>query len=281
LAEEIRGIADGSGLPRETIELLNFRAWQYFLYGSGGACTSFIGRSADAGLVLGGALDDPRELYGMVDVAPGDGFRFMTFSLLGTAWASRGINAAGLAIGISSLPLAGIRVVEPMWQQDFCLRAILQTCADCAAVEAFCQEHAFPLNVMAVDAGGHSLALTRTGLGCFVHGPDVAVLANHLPTPALEAIHRAAGWDGRVEAPTSTCRTAQLTGFLARRDGAFKLREAQAELARRDAVSDAFVHNAQTCFLTLAAPVTRPGQWQVAEPPATADTFLMFNMASG
>jgi predicted choloylglycine hydrolase len=279
LAEEIRGIADGSSIPCETIELLNFRAWQFFLYGAGGACTSFIGRSADAGLVLGGALDDPRELYGMVDVAPRNGFRFMTFSLLGTTWASRGVNAAGLAIGISSLPLTGLRHVETMWQQDFCLRVMLQTCADCAAVEAFCREHVFSLNVMAVDAGGNRLALSRTGLGCYIHGPEMSVLANHLPTPALEALHRAAGWDGVVGAPTSTCRAEQMAGFLQRREGAFSLLEAQAELARRDMANDACVNNAQTCFLTLAAPASLPGQWQVAERPAMAGSFETFKMA--
>ena len=70
LADEVRGIAEGSGVPHALIERLNFRIWQFSYYGRGHACSSFAGRAKDGTWITGGTLDDPRELYGFCEVQP-------------------------------------------------------------------------------------------------------------------------------------------------------------------------------------------------------------------
>ncbi len=102
LAEEIAGIAEGAGLPLDLVERLNFRIWQYRFYGTGQCCSSFVGTLQDGRTIIGGALDDPRWIYGFVDVRPADGLRYMTFPVCGTAWGNRGMNEAGLVLSTSS-----------------------------------------------------------------------------------------------------------------------------------------------------------------------------------
>src|SRR5690606_29984868 len=63
LAEEMAGIAEGSGIALGLIERLNFRIWQCGLYGAGSGCSNFIATMPNGQLLVGGSLDDPRYIY--------------------------------------------------------------------------------------------------------------------------------------------------------------------------------------------------------------------------
>lgn len=277
LGEEIRGIARGSGVAFEKIEQLNFRIWQYGIYGAGHACSNFIGTTQDGVLLLGGTLDDPRELYGFVEVAPDAGHRFMTFLICGTVWGSRGINDAGLALGVSSLTLGGLRYdAQSVWQQDICLRLILQQCASCEDVIAFCRQHLFTMNFIVADAAGNSKAFTCSPLGVWEYSAPTRALTNHLLTPLCDT-HLQSGWNGEQH-ESSVPRLARLNAWLDERNGSITLGEAKSQLCRTDGAAGELVNNANTAFVTIARPQFSPSLW-VAEKPATADGFREYSFA--
>lgn len=276
LRDEMRGIADGSGQSVDRIILLNFRVWQYNIYGAGAMCSSFLGHAADGTLVTGGALDDPRELYGFVDVAPDAGYRFMSFAICGTVWANRGLNEKGLSVGVSSQPLKGLQAGNiPTWQQDICLRVILQECATCDDVLQFCETHRFLMNFVVADATGNHESFTVSPLGVFRFASEVNCLTNHLLS-SLHDAHRAGGWDGAVLADTSETRLRSLQDWLQDRDGKFTLDEIFDYLGS-SGPREAAVNNFDTAFMTVARPQCMPPEFYVAEKPVTSGGFRRFS----
>ena len=276
LAEEIAGIADGSGIPKEKIINLNFRIWKYDSYGESHACSSFIGTMKNNHIILGGAFDDPHWMYGFVDMQPTDGLRYMTFPACGTVWASRGMNETGLTIGVSAQSVKGLHY-DPasIWQQDICLRVILQTCCNCKEVIEFCQSHPFFDNIAVADASGHSKIIVCSPLGVHQYSETVHCVTNHL-LPEIHEAHKKQGWDGTVDVPTTYNRLEQLNRWLAENDGQISIVGAKSELARRDGWPNQTVNNPMTAFVTLAVPQATPKSFWVASKPVTAENFTEY-----
>jgi predicted choloylglycine hydrolase len=276
LAEEIAGIADGSGIPKEKIVDLNFRIWQYNNYGKSHACSSFIGTMKNNYLILGGAFDDPHWMYGFVDMQPIDGLRYMTFPACGTAWASRGLNEAGLAIGVSAQSIKGLHY-DPfsIWQQDLCIRVILQTCSNCKEATEFCQSHPFFSNIAIADASGQSTIIVCSPLGVHQYSETVRCVTNHL-LPEIEKWYRNRGWSGIIDVPTTYDRLERLNNWLAKKDRQISIMDAKSELARRDGWPNQTVNNPMTAFITLAVPQATPKSFWVAGNPVTPDNFIEY-----
>lgn len=218
LLKEMRGVADGSGVAYEDILLLNLRTWQYDFYGKPPAecCSSMLVTLVDGALACAGALDDPREYYcGPVHVAPDRGYCFVTFPITGTSWGNRGMNSAGLALGISSQPLPGLRRLSHAVIQDLAARAILQTCSTVGEVREFCREHPFTMNLVCADAQGGVLCAHQTAAGLFELPVKEGwcVLTNHVADEGVRRRLHNLGVASFPESPTSRARLERLAAF--------------------------------------------------------------------
>lgn len=111
--EEMRGIADGSGLSeREVLALNCFDA--VLGVATGRLCCSTIGfADSDVGVLLGKTAD--WNVEGAEDISawqryqplPGEGYTFIHFGCAGTLWTEGGLNEAGLGMVLNGLPVTG------------------------------------------------------------------------------------------------------------------------------------------------------------------------------
>ena len=279
LADEIAGIAEGAGLDVELAELLSFRAWQYEAYHAG-ACSSFAVAGPDGHILTGGTLDDPRFLYTIAQVQPRQGLRYLSFPLAGTTWANRGLNEAGLALGISSLLCPGVKFeLGRLVPVDLVFRDMLQFCSTVADVEARCRKYDFFCNLVAVDRHGGVFASSNY-CGAYTSYPATGpvALTNHPLEPAATAL-RERGYTGVEPGAYSPERLDQLTAWLGTHGGRATVPDARMLLGagRRFGC----VSNPNTAFATIAVPQTDPHTLWIAQQPVTADAFYAFDVRTG
>ena len=280
LQPEIAGIAEGAGIDNELAELLSFRAWQYDAYHAG-ACSGFALPGAGGHTLTGGTLDDPRWLYTAAQVQPDHGLRYLSFPLAGTVWANRGMNEAGLALGISSLLCPGVKFdLQRLVPVDLVFRDLLQFCSTVAEVEDRCRQHAFFCNLVAVDRTGAVFSASNYCGEYTTHlAADCrAALTNH-PVGAAEVALRARGYGGPEASAHSVERLEQIAAW-------------QAAFAGRATVADAVtflgaparngqVNNVNTAFATIAVPQVDPHTLWIAQQPVTPDAFYAFDVRTG
>lgn len=280
LQPEIQGIADGAGIDGELAELLSFRAWQYDAYHAG-ACSSFALPSAGGHTLTGGTLDDPRWLYTVAQVQPNRGLRYLSFPLAGTVWASRGMNEAGLALGISSLLCPGVKFdLQRLVPVDLVFRDLLQFCSTVAEVEDRCRRHAFFCNLVAVDRTGAVFSASNYCGEYTAHpAPDGrARLTNH-PVGAAETALRARGYGGPEASAYSVERLEQIGAWQAAFAGRATVADAAAFLGAP--ARNGQVNNANTAFATIAVPSVDPHTLWIAQQPVTLDAFYAFDVRTG
>jgi len=143
--DELRGIAEGSGVPPAWIERMHMRVWNRVprtgLPAREGGCTG-IGMLAEGGAVLvGGTLDDPRQCYVLIRRVPARGIPHVMVQWAGAGWGHNGVNAAGLCIAESSLggttPELRCDDPRPRVRGSMTGRILLETCEDAPqAIEA-------------------------------------------------------------------------------------------------------------------------------------------------
>ena len=280
LPGEMQGIAEGSGLDLATVELLNFRAWQYDVYHAG-ACSSLAVADEHGHILTAGTLDDPRQLYAVVQCQPTTGLRYLSFPIAGTAWANRGMNEAGLALGISSLICPGVKfALDRLVPVDLVFRDLLQFCSTVAEVEARCRQFDFFCNLIAVDrhgdvfAGSHycgeRTAYPATG--------GMAALTNHPLEPAATTL-QARGYTGPEPGAASVERLAQLNAWNRSHFGRATVAAAQALLGA--AAKPGRVNNPNTAFATIAVPQADPHTLWVAQQPVAAGAFHACDVRTG
>lgn len=280
LQPEIAGIAEGAGIDGELAELLSFRAWQYDAYHAG-ACSSFALPGADGHTLTGGTLDDPRWLYTVAQVQPDRGLRYISFPLAGTVWANRGMNEAGLALGISSLLCPGVTFdLQRLVPVDLVFRDMLQNCSTVGEVEERCRRHAFFCNLVAVDCTGAVFSASNY-CGAYTAHPVTdrhAALTNH-PVGAAETALRARGYRGPEASAFSVERLEQIgiwqTAFADRATVA----DAAAFLGA--AAGTGQVNNANTAFATIAVPQVDLHTLWIAQQPVTPEAFYAFDVRTG
>ena len=277
LQEEILGIAEGAGIDVELAELLSFRAWQYEVYHAG-ACSSFALPGAHGHILTGGTLDDPRFLYTIAQVSPTSGLRYLSFPISGTVWANRGMNEAGLALGISSLICPGVTFdLDQLVPVDLVFRDMLQFCSTVAEVEARCRQFKFFCNLIAVDATG-SIFSSSNYCGDYTahlidHGQ--AGLTNH-PVGAADTALRQRGYTGPDATGHSPERLEQITHWMNANRGTATVNDAIAFLG---AIPESGrVNNPHTAFATIAQPQTDPHTLWIAQQPVTPTAFHAFDV---
>jgi len=271
LLEEIAGVAEGSGAGDEDVLLLNLRAWQYDCYGRppAGSCSSLAVTLADGTVACAGALDDPAEYYcGPVRFAPRDGLAHITFPITGTSWGNRGMNSSGLAVGISSQLLPGLRSLPHAVNQDLALRAILQTCCSVGEVREFCRRHPFAMNLVCVDAQGGLFCAHQTAAGLFElpTGDGWCALTNHVADDGVMHLLSDLGAKEFPECPTTRARRGRLMEFCRECSGACAMDDVLDLIWRRDDSDPGSIHNVGTIAITLANPSADRRSFQVRQP---------------
>jgi len=131
--EQIRGVAEGSGLAMTDLLAMSFRFWNMlslrrkdFFGASDIGCTNIAFRDPDRGIILGGTLDDMRLPWLLARFAPKGRLRHLCVTWIGTAWGGRGINEAGLAVGASSMPIDGIDYAVDERFEDMAIKCVLE-----------------------------------------------------------------------------------------------------------------------------------------------------------
>jgi isopenicillin-N N-acyltransferase-like protein len=121
LLEELRGIADGSGLPYQQLLEVNLQVLHY--------CTVIAFTHSDRGPLLGKNLDFPAYAYQVLfSVAPDQGHGMTHIGCAGSVASYGGINTAGLAMGHAVVPLDA-EPQETGLPIAFLRRLALQRCA--------------------------------------------------------------------------------------------------------------------------------------------------------
>lgn len=271
LLEEMAGVAEGCGAAYEDILLLNLRAWQYDLYGRPplGGCSSLTITLADGSKACAGALDDPAEYYcGPIRFMPKNGYRFITFPITGTSWGNRGMNSQGLATGISSQLLPGLRALPDAVNQDLAMRVILQRCATVGEVREFCRAFPFTINLVCVDVQGDIFGAHHTAAGLFEISTmqGWCALTNHVSDDAV--IHKLSGL-GVKEFPgnkTTRPRRSKLVAFCRKRNGFCTRQEVMDLIGQREDGDPGSIHNRNTICLTFASPQVNSHSLRVMQP---------------
>jgi hypothetical protein len=280
LPEEMQGIAEGAGLDLATVELLNFRAWQYDAYHAG-ACSSLAVPDEHGHILTAGTLDDPRQLYAIVQCRPMTGLRYLSFPIAGTAWANRGMNEAGLALGLSSLICPGVKFdLERLVPVDLVFRDLLQFCHTVAEVEARCRQFDFFCNLVAVDRHGGIFSSSNYcgDLTAYPARGGAAALTNHPLEPAA-AVLRARGFTGPEPGAYSVERLDQLTAWNRSHFGRATVSAARALLGAP--AQTGRVNNPNTAFATIAVPQADPHTLWVAQQPVSAGAFHACDVRTG
>jgi hypothetical protein len=280
LQEEIQGIAEGAGIDVELAELLSFRAWQYEVYHAG-ACSSFALPGAGGRILTGGTLDDPRFLYTIAQVSPTTGLRYLSFPIAGTVWANRGMNEAGLALGISSLICPGVTFdLDQLVPVDLVFRDMLQFCSTVAEVEARCQKFKFFCNLIAVDATG-AVFSSSNYCGAYTSHPiehGQACLTNH-PVGKADITLRTRGYTGPDVSGYSLERLEQITLWLSAQTGRATVDDTIAFLGAMPEAGR--VNNPHTAFATIAMPQADPHTLWIAQQSVTTNAFHAFDVRTG
>src|SRR5690606_27647557 len=157
-------------------------------------------RDPDLGVLLGGSLDDIRTPWYLARFLPRDGLAHLCVTWVGTAWAVRGINEAGLAIGSSSMYITGVPYAMDQRFDGLAMKHVLETCR--SAQEAVdCLRFLGPhkgISVIVADRQGQVLLLESCWSGEAVHRWDrpspLLFCVNHVQDELLRAKMIAQGY---------------------------------------------------------------------------------------
>lgn len=280
LQEEIHGIAEGAGIDHELAELLSFRAWQYEVYHAG-ACSSFALPGAGGRILTGGTLDDPRFLYTIAQVSPTTGLRYLSFPIAGTVWANRGLNEAGLALGISSLICPGVTFdLDQLVPVDLVFRDMLQFCSTVAEVEARCAKFKFFCNLIAVDRHGGVFSSSNYCGAFTAHTSPTNhfALTNH-PVGGADTALRTRGFTGPDSGGYSLERLDQLNAWMQTHHARATVSDAIDLLGELPRLGR--VNNPHTSFASIAVPQANPHILWIAQQPVTPTAFHAFDVRTG
>lgn len=184
IEEELRGLAEGSGVPLAWLHRLNLRVWYVprksqaaetaGAASSAGCCAPQIASACTAigmlspqeGVVIGGNLDDSRMPYVLVRRIPKDGLAHVTIARAAGIWNQNGLNEAGLFMAANSLGrFADFKDPDtrPVIPGDTVNRLILQTCADVPQALRLIQESRTNHSYVLGDAHGNLAAVQVMG----------------------------------------------------------------------------------------------------------------------
>jgi isopenicillin-N N-acyltransferase-like protein len=185
LVEEMRGIAEGSGIPFDTILVYNAIAEMWYVR----ECTAIGFADTPEGVVIGKTNDigENKAHYHIPHLlAPDGGERLLVFTWPGTVWVNAGVNESGVGIGSASISSAEF---EPAGIISNCVyRLALERARDFEqGLEALREVRymCHPFNVVLGDAAGGLAAVERPVTKMAVRRPEngAAFVTNHWEEP--------------------------------------------------------------------------------------------------
>jgi hypothetical protein len=279
VVEEMRGVADGAGLPFADVAAVALRAYNNVtadLPETPEDCFSVAVADSDRGPLHGGALECVPWAYVIETMRPSDGFSFVHVTWAGTPWGVRGMNEHGLSIGQASVRLGPrTRPHAPKLRHDkpfvlcyWLLRECLQRCRTTAEALDFVADYDFITNVIFADAQG-DLAALEAAPGVQVvrrPGADGAVYcASVFVEPGMLQTLERHGFDyhGQPLVGPATERINRFRTRVAAAAGAFTWEWLAALLRDHEGTPETrFCSDANVCS-TIAAP--REGKFYVVE----------------
>ncbi|MBI4530855.1 MAG: hypothetical protein HY709_04970 [Candidatus Latescibacteria bacterium] len=190
LIEEMRGVAEGAGLPYHEILSLNFAEE----IGAPTGCSQ-IGLVDDDGETICAKSEDAgfRRTYVVTELRPERGYAQLHVGAVDWVVNSGGgINEAGLCIGQSSVRITDQTDGIPRLTL---LRLVLERCATVAEAIAFFQSQDMALqgmNFLMVDTGGSMAVVEHSPSLCAIRGPegDAICCTNHYVEPQMRTVER-------------------------------------------------------------------------------------------
>jgi hypothetical protein len=201
IEEEMRGIADGSGVDLPGLHRLNLRAWEVphlpqapaaGAPADSGGCTAIGMIAGTDGVAIGGNLDCQRAFYVLLRRIPKEGLAHVTLAFAGGIWNQNGMNEAGLFMGSNGMGAhADFKDPDPAPRPPAGTinRLVLQTCRNVAEAVATIRQSRTSHSFVLGDAAG-SLAVVQVMGSLFdvqyARDSDNMVFAtNHACLPGL------------------------------------------------------------------------------------------------
>lgn len=178
LMEELKGIAEGSGIDYQEILLLNF--YEEMEASISKECTAIAFSQSDRGPLLGNNLDlecETPPIRVIETIYPQRGYAFISLRLAGTIWSGGGLNEKGLALGQASV--GNVSDKADGINRFILGRLVLQNCKDVEEAVNFLAKHkarAKGLNYMLVDSSGNAAAVERSPTDYGVRRPENVVI---------------------------------------------------------------------------------------------------------
>jgi len=290
LFDELRGIADGSGAPYESIVQMNFRVWNHIGLVEQTACTTIGFISEEDGVVVGANLDDPRECYGLIRRDPVDGLTHVTNTWIGSIWSVDGANEAGLVLAQASLG-------HPDWQRykdvvtprenyfGTVARRMLETCADIPQAVALLREFPTYNNWVLGDAKGDLVCIqcwgSAMGLQRAADHDNMVFTSNHHFMPEVVAALAAQGMQPSI----SDYSRVRFEVLERARKNQPRNRATMESLLRSHEGSDqdglTCICNTGTALSMYGMPQTRPGVLYVADQPPCRNDYMEYPVTCG
>lgn len=279
--EELRGIAEGSGVDLPWIERMHMRIWNILpnqpYPGDAGGCT-IIGMKTPDGVAVAGVLDDPRPSYVLLRRIPKDGIPNISTVWAGTCWGHNGCNEAGLSMAQASgghFEGAKMPVPDVQLRIEMVLRMMLQTCGTVPEALAVAKDRRQGCSLVLGDAKGN-LVLHQEAAVAAVLDADAAdgmvYASNHMHLPAVVA-HLAQHGIRSVLTDYTRCRFEVLE--KARRTVPRTVAGLQGLLRSHDRFPHSICNN-MSVWANLMLPQKEPGVFYLCDKPVCRSEFAAY-----
>lgn len=212
LVEELRGLADGLGIPFERAAAISLASG---MRGPTPGCTAFVARTGNGDIYLARNFDfrvDERTVYLARVTSPLDAYRTFggTEALLGY---TEGINEHGVAIAMAGVPMGDYdwefllpnKPPERGMLFSLAIRTALERCDSAQAAAEFLSSipHLEPFNFLIADPFGEVFVVEAAPWRCEVHSgtPEGGmIITNMFSTPSMEEGHGEWKWTDEAQA---------------------------------------------------------------------------------
>jgi len=284
--DELRGIADGSGVPYRTIRHMHYRIWNALDFAPATQCTT-IGMVAEDGRILvGGTCDDPTEPYHMIRYVPDDAPAYVTITWAGAGWCHNGTNAQGFSL--ASAGLVGAGFFRAAWQNyvgqavvhaGTLTRALLERCHDVPDALALLKRAESLNNFVLGDARGNLAAVQCMGSVTAVqHAEDYQGLVfttNHAFMPEILAALKERNVTPEIYDHSQT----RLDTLVKARESWPRTEEGMKSLLRwRKPSAYDGINNERTAWATYAYPEEKPAVFHLAGRPVHENEFAAYEV---
>lgn len=279
--EELRGIAEGSGVDLPWIERLHMRIWNALpnqpYPGDAGGCT-IVGMKTPDGVAVAGVLDDPRSSYVLLRRIPKDGIPHISTVWAGTAWGHNGCNEVGLSLAqASGGNFEGGKMPTPAVQLriEMVLRLMLTNCATVPEALKVMAGHRQGCSLVLGDAQGNLMLQQEAAVAAVLDADDAGGMvyaSNHMYLPAVVE-HLARHGVRPVLSDYSRCRfevLEQARKTVPRTVAGLK------DLLRSHERFPHSICNNMSCWINLMLPEKEPGVFHLCDKPPCRSEFAAY-----